>query len=144
MFQRPFLLDTSALINIERRNSLQRLDRLVNMTVAQWTPGIAAEVRRREDRLRQWLDQRPGETELSPEESLLFRELILLYGQPFQYQGRTRKPISSEDAEALAVATKRGWTLVTDDGSMAIVSNMFAGTSVGTDAFLNQLGQLDL
>ena len=141
MFQRPFLLDASALINIYRSSNLARLNLLVENTVVQWTSGVGEEVRRREDDLRKWIERNHGETELTDREAVRFGQLILRYGVPFQHQGRTRKPLSSEDAEALAVAIDRGWVLVTDDSSMLVVADIFNTECKSSNDFLGGLVQ---
>lgn len=112
------------------------------MTVVQWTPGISGELSRREDDIRRWLQRHSGETELEIYETQLFGELVRLYGSPFQHEGRTRKPLSSEDAEAVSVASSRGWVLVTDDTSMRAVCDISGTEWVGTETFLSQLEQL--
>ena len=111
------------------------------MTVVQWTPGISGEVSKREDNIRRWLQRHSGETELDIDETQFFGELVRLYGRPFHYEGRTRKPLSSEDAEAISVATSRGWVLVTDDTSMKAVCDILETIWLGTETFLSQLEQ---
>ena len=143
LFQRPFVPDTSALVNIKNRGHLERLIPLVENTLIQWPPGITREVYKfyEEDELGRWIRRHHyGESELNADETRLFGELIKIYGKPFKHQGQIRKPLSEADAEAVAIAINRGWILLTDDISMQIVCKQYGGNWTSSDDFLHQLG----
>lgn len=142
MYEKPFVMDLSSLINIRERGKLGQLNNLAENTLIKLTPGIVEELSQKADDIFRWAERyrQRVEQELGDEEKLRLKEVADLYGKAFRWQGRTRKALSDPDAEAVALATVQEWFLVSDDGSMRIVcQDVYGGTCITTNDFLARI-----